>query len=297
MQSLKYAFRFIGASFDLALKHTRLQEPWYTLGLGSLVIIFVWFLPLALVAGLIGIRPLGMVLIGLLACFTLISLLIWGEVTTLLTAQTFETLDHTSEPQPSSLKILGTYGLDIATLALTLPVLRLFYGIKQLLNSKEPSTSQTPVWLEAHTLTLPVIAVEALSLKDALARIRQIVQDHLIRFRVGLIKVRLIGILTQVVLLVGGGVLAFIIGIKIANPQSAGPWQRILAAGVGLLIAWLPTMIGVMFSSYIRVCYATALYQWVRNIETACNTGDPALAQPPEILRKVLGSSLRKRER
>jgi hypothetical protein len=79
------------------------------------------------------------------------------------------------------------------------------------------------------------------------------------------------------------------VGLKIADPAVVGPWQRVLAAGIAMLIAWLPTIIGIMFSTFARSCYATALYQWVRNVAAARESGDTTKAQPPAILAQVLG--------
>jgi hypothetical protein len=292
VQSLKHAFRFISASFSLALKNTGLQEPWFYLGLGELAILFMWFLPLALVAGLIGLSPVGMVLIGLLSVFLLTSLLIWGEITALLTAQACWAITSEADPdaQPN-LQKLKTHGLDILTLALTLPGLNLFQSIKQLFSPKDNQPDERAIWLEAHYLTLPVIAIERLNLSETVARVKQIVKDNLLRFRIDLIRVRLVANLVQILLLAGGIILAFVVGLNIADPQTAGPWRRILAAGISLLVAWIPIVIGVLFSSFTRTCYTTALYQWVRNVETTRNASETIKTSPPVILQQVLGTT------
>lgn len=291
MQPIKHAFRFIGASFSLALKHIKLQESWFTLGLGSLVILFFWFLPIAAVSGWVGLGPWGLVLIGLFSIFALVSLLCWGEITSLQTARIIAAVDTGAslEPEPS-IKFLFVHTLDVLTLVLTLPVLLIIESIKSLFSSGNADMYEKNIWLSAHTLAIPLIAIEDLSLKAALDRLRQIVKDNLLRFRVDLIRVRLIAAIVEILLIAVGVFLAFGVGLKIADPQTAGPWQRILAAGIGMLIAWLPTLIGLIFSTFTRTCYATALYQWTHNVASALQSGEAAKAQPPAILGQVLGT-------
>ncbi len=291
MQPIRNAFRFIGASFSLALKHIKLQEPWFILGLGSLVILFFWFLPIAAVAGWVGLGPWGLALIGLLSIFALVDLICWGEISSLHTARIFFAVDTgASLDSMPTFKFLVTHTLDIVTLVLTLPVMLLVEGIKSLFPSGKASLDEKNIWLPAYTLAIPLIAIEDLPLKAALDQLRQIIKANLLRFRVDLIRVRLIAAIVEVLLIIIGVILAFVVGLKIANPQAAGSWQRILAAGIGMLIAWLPTLIGIIFSTYTRTCYATTLYQWVQNVASALQSGETAKAQPPAILRQVLGT-------
>ena len=83
MQKLKYALRFIKFSFQRAVENEQLQKPWMIFSLGSLVLILAAAIPLALVVGLIGLPPIGMIFIGLISTFLLFGLRIFGEVTAL----------------------------------------------------------------------------------------------------------------------------------------------------------------------------------------------------------------------
>ncbi len=65
------------------------------------MILFIWFLPIGTVVGLIGLSPLGLILIGVFAVLALVSLMLWGDITSLLTSRTFATLDS-DEPQKNS---------------------------------------------------------------------------------------------------------------------------------------------------------------------------------------------------
>ncbi len=291
MQSIKHAFRFINASFKLALKHTQLQEPWLNLAVGSLIILFAWFLPMALVAGLLGLTPWGLVLMGLLAVCVLSGLWVWGEMVALLTARGMNEIDQTPETEAlSNWQFLKKHGMAIFTLTLTKPVLWLGQKIKQLFSPKASPADDRQLWLRAHLLGLPVIAVEGLTLKAALGRLDQIVKENLLPIREKLVRVRLIAVVFHLLFMGLGIVLSFWLGLKLAGPEVSNPWQRILAVGIAMLVGWVPTFIGGLFSSFTRACYATALYQWVQNVETARSTSNPEAAQPPNILRQVLGT-------
>jgi hypothetical protein len=61
-----------------------------------------------------------------------------------------------------------------------------------------------------------------------------------------------------------------------------------------MLIAWFPTMIGILFGSFTRICYATALYEWTQNVAAARESGQAAKAQPPAILSQALGAGRQK---
>lgn len=291
MQAIKNGFRFIGASLSLALKKIKLQEPWFALGLGGLVILFVWFLPIGSVVKWIGLTPLGLTLLGILAVLALADLILWGEITSLLTARTFAALDsEEAAGNISNLKFLGTHGGAVVLLALTLPLLSLGSSLRGLFARPEAAPDERSRWLEARTLALPITAIEGTPFPMTLDRLRQIVNENLMRFREDLIAVRLAAGLIESLLIAGGIILGFAVGLKIANPATVGPWQRVLAAGIAMLIAWVPTIIGIMFSSFSRACYATALYQWVCNVAEARASDGAAKTQPPAILAQVLGT-------
>jgi len=291
VQAIKNGFRFIGASLSLALKKIKLQEPWFALGLGGLVILFVWFLPIGSVVKWIGLTPLGLTLLGILAVLALADLILWGEITSLLTARTFAALDsEEAAGNISNLKFLGTHGGAVVLLALTLPLLSLGSSLRGLFARPEAAPNERSRWLEARTLALPITAIEGTPFPMTLDRLRQIVNENLMRFREDLIAVRLAAGLIESLLIAGGIILGFAVGLKIANPATVGPWQRVLAAGIAMLIAWVPTIIGIMFSSFSRACYATALYQWVCNVAEARASDGAAKTQPPAILAQVLGT-------
>ena len=286
MQSLKYAFRFIHASFSLASKNPRIQKSWLYLGTGSLLALIFWFLPLSIVVYFLGLQPAGMILVGLICTFALINLLVLAQVFALITCHAFATVDGEGEEQKTKWPLLPERWVDAALFALSLPGKQIRQIFQQIISPKEADPSP---WLDTSYLILPAICLEKLSLAEAVERVKHIVGEHLLRFRADLVRVKLVADVVQWVLVALGIILGAILGISLADPTSAGNWQRVLGAGAGMFLAWLPTVVGLVFGSFTRTIYHTALYQWVKNVETARRTQASDKASPPEILRRVLG--------
>lgn len=286
MQSLTYAFQFISASFSLMLKHSRLQKTWLYFGVGSLVVLILWFLPLSIVLALIGLKPVGMILVGLISIFALVSVLVFARVFALIICRVYGTIDSDEGGQPSKWPLLPEHWMDVTLFAISLPGKHLLQTTQQIFSGGKSDSTH---WPDPSYLILPVICLEDLSLSQAVQRVKEIVEEHLIRFRAELIQIGLVGGVVQWILLVGGIALGFIDGINLADPNTAGRWQRVLGAGIGMLAAWLPAMIGLVVSTFPRTIYHTALYQWVKNVEAARQTQARDKASPPEILRRVLG--------
>lgn len=292
MQSLKSAFRFIDASFSLALENPHMQKPWLYLGLGALGILLIWFLPLALVVGLLGYRAIGLILIGLISILIIMSLLIWGEHIVLQTSQIFASITKGGEDQPkaeSQKAAIFSHWFDVFIFALTLPGIQFIQLIRKIVNRDEESP---PVWLDAHFLILPIIALEDMDLEQAEARVKQIVGNHLLRFRPGFIGVKLIAHLVQWLLIAAGVGLGYLVAVNIADPLEVDPWRRIMGAGIGMAWGGLLVVMGSSFSTYSRACYYSALYLWIRNVEAARAAGESVQSSPPKILREVLGMHL-----
>ncbi|MDY6846612.1 MAG: hypothetical protein SVP52_05700 [Chloroflexota bacterium] len=324
MQNLSYAFRFIRASFSIAFKKIQLQEQWVYIAVGNLVFLLIWFLPLGLVLGLMGLRPVGMFLIGLIGVFMLFSFRAWREITrepasrvmvglfqenpgdleeisineeNLQTAKELQERDKTLTKENSQIegspkdKQLFKHWEDILALTLILPGMRFIFHFRKLL---WPESKSQHAWLTSFTLLVPVISVENRDIKEAVMRINQMIDDHLLRFQPGLVKVDLVGSLVQWALSLIGILVGVTVAILIIDPLASDPWQRILGSGIGLLIAWFFITTGNIFNAYTRSFYHTALYQWVRNVEEARKTGETAKAVPPNILRQAMGTTIKK---
>ena len=289
MQSLKYAFRFISRSFQLAIENKPLQKPWMYQSLGNFTFLVLWFLPLTLVIGLIGFRPIGLILVGLVLILLVTSWVIWGEITASRACQILEKMilkeDPPSESQSSWL-VFKEYWVDILLFTLMLPGAHLLHTIRQLFSK---TASKQTDWIEEHPLIQPVIVLEDLDLAGAVARVEQMVEQHLLRVRANFMRVDLIARIVEWLMLVVGFVVGFWVSMKIIDPVAASSGQRIFGLGIGLLIACVFSLFGFSFSTFSRTCYHTALYLWVRNVESARKSGDRSEARPPAIIAQALG--------
>lgn len=290
MQNLKYAFRFIKRSFQLAVDHEELQKPWMTLTLGSLALMLAAAVPLALVIGMIGLIPIGMIFIGLISTFLLFCLRIFGEITALSTSQICDKLirvDGEGEaPEPFRVSF-NRSGKDVLNYRLIYPILRLYYQIRGIF-SKE--TVRVPSWLSSGGLVLPLLALDKLSLDEATQRVSDMAERNLLRLRSSFIPVDIAARFVEWVTMVAGIVLGFVVGIALVEPMLFGSWKMLLGGLVGLVIAGALTTVGIAFSTFTRACYHTSLYRWAENIAAAQKSGGAIQASPPKILGQVLGN-------
>ena len=291
MHSIKNAFRFIWASFSLAIKKDQLQEQWLYIAVGNLLLLLIWFLPLGLTVGLIGVRPVGMSLIGLVSIFLLVSFYMWGEITKEGTSQKLENLAQ-ENPAPENNEAqkvsLFEHWDDILVWTMVKPVLGIQYHLQRFL---WPDREENSPWFESHFLIIPLISLENLSLEEAISRVRAMISDHLLRFKPGFVKIDLVARLVQWTVGLIGILTGFSTAILLGDLLSTNPWQRVMALGISFLIAWFFLTLGNLFSAFIQSIYHTALYQWVMNVKAARTLGDPSKAVPPEILRRSLGQS------
>jgi hypothetical protein len=297
VQQLRYALRFIREIFALANKNAALQKPWISLWAGSLVIVLLGLLPLVLIISLIGLQPIGLVLIGLIVILIYFCLVVWAQISMLSTCWVLDSLiqgqqvDDLPGEQPKG----GTQRLeDGALLAAVSPGLQAIQLGRMVIHPNRVGDLQ---WMEHHRLALPVIAIEDLPLKQALSRIKQMVEENHVKVRPNLIPVNLFGRFVQWVLLLIGILIGFTVGLNIADPLTTKPLIANLGMGIGLLIACIFAIAGNHFSSFTRACYHTALYAWARNLEDAVNTGKSDKATTPMILSMVFRRSTKIKER
>jgi len=298
VQNFKYAFRFIGQCFKLARENEDLQKPWMYLSLGHLNLLVIWLIPLVLVVGLIDLRPIGMLLIGLICVLVLISMLVWGELTSLGTCQAFDSISGQSDRyieedhEPAS---FITHWLDILLLVLSIPGLYLIAAVQGVFSNLN---QQTLAWLDAQPLIQPILIIENRTLREGFERAKAIFHDNALRIRPGFIRVRWIANLVQWFLVAVGIVGAFLIGLRFADPMTSSRRSRVIGAMVGLFTAGGLTSLGIAFSTFVRACYHTALYQWVRLTEKARHEKTDELVTTPDILEKAISRSFsNKKER
>ena len=293
MQRMRYAFRFIKICFSLAIKQSRLREPWFKLWMGGVSLVILWFVPLGAVIIFVGLDALGMALIGLICILLLMSLFVWGEVTSLETCKVFDDLmlvDQEPEQEKKENRKQDFHRWQDAFLwMLSLPGLAI---LRLLIRVFLPKKDDKLDWLGASYLMLPVISLEDRSLKDAAERIKRLVREHLLRFHPNLIGIKPITGVAQWFLILVGGLLGSWVGLTMANPSTAGGLSRLLAAALGILLAGVLALLGIFISSFNRACYFTTLYNYALSAETARKSGDSNQDKTPAILGQVLRKNI-----
>lgn len=284
MQRLKYAIRFIQAIYKKAKENPQLQKPWFRLALGSFVLLVLWLVPIVLVVSLIGLKPIGLVILGLLILLGLISLLVWGEINALEISNLFYGLIQKTADEEEVLELTTENKSSEAILQFfALPGLRILRSLRKLLKHNNVQFDD-----QGDYLVLPLMANEKLSLVESLVRVKQIYEENRVRFQPGIIGVENLAIATQWILIVLGIVIAFIVGRNIADPLTSRSLLVVLAAIICSIIALVFAIAGIHFKTFTRTCYFTVLYSWVKNVEIAAQTKDPEQAHPPVILSSVL---------
>jgi hypothetical protein len=290
VQRLTYALRFIKASFSLAFKNPRLRMPWFYLWMGGIALLAFWLFPLGVTLTLLGLRPFGMILIGLLISLLLFVLIVWGEITALETCWAFDSLIQVDEQPvetPAQRREFSRWW-DVFLWLLILPGSEVIRFFTPLISVDYAAKHD---WLAAGYLMLPVISIEDLNQQDAAERVKQLVSDRLLRFHPDLVGIRpLVGI-TQWALIVSGAILGFWVGLRIADPVTAGLLSQLLAMATGIALAGVLALLGIFLSSFSRACYFTTLYQWVLNVESARRLGVASQGLPPAILSQVMAQT------
>lgn len=289
MQPLRYAFRFIEASFVKLFSDSRQQKNWLSFFVGGLILCALFLLPLALIIRYIGLSPLGLVLIGLIAGCIFLGLALWGKVQALITCQIFYQAiqdgdDQTGLELPD--RVRQRHWKDVLWWFFSKPWLQMAFWRERFFQGQVKAQA---LWLDAYHLITPIIALEDLNFSQAVQRAKEIQEERLLRFRSDLMAVRLVGALVQWVLIISGAVVGLLVAFNIAYATTTGFRRRLLGMGVGMVIVGAATLIGMAFKNFAEACYHTALYQWACNVASARQAGERGLALAPEILRRVFG--------
>lgn len=299
MSRLITAIRFVYASYLLVKDDPLFFKYLAQYGLGGLILLLLWFIPLALVVGLIGLTSVGLILMGLVIFIALISLLLWGRIMMLQVIAVFDRhilIDEIAEQETLNQKSwIGPLNLDAALFAFSLPGLKFGKALRELFYRSKQDEDQ---WLEAGYLNWPIMALESLPLDQAVNRLKQIKKKKLIRFQPGFIPVSIVTWMLQWIIILLGAWIGFVVGMNTADPILTTGIVPLLGALIGLLLGGVFAIIGIHLNTFSQACYYTALYRWVKNVETAMITGMTEKAAPPAILGHALGKALNsKKER
>ena len=291
MQRLSRAFRFINLSFRMALKHGALQKPWMYLSLGGIILTLLWLLPIGVLIRWLGSWPLAWVLVGAAIVFYLWSLMIWGELTALRTAQIFAALIQEGGGLPEddpALAVFRAYGREILLYVLAVPGLNTEIAFQEWF--AKPSPSQ-PAWKKAHPLIPPIIALKDLNLQGAIEALKAIVGENLLRFQPGYLPVAVVARGVAWIMVILGFIVGGFITVRIADPLFAASWRSLLAVSAGLGAVGVLSMAGMAFSTFSRACYHTALYAWALAVQEAHKVPGGAAAVPPEIISQAMSKN------
>ena len=297
MLSLKKGFLFIGAAFREAIKSPQMLKPTWIFLLGGLILSLIVFVPIGLVLVLIGTGFWGMALLGVFCAGLFFSLFVWGEITALMTACFFaDSLGGEKLDLNGASELMRSAWKDVLQFELAFPALMLsnwFRGRpKKTVTLPLPKKAKRPViqdnWQDALYLMLPLLSLEKLKLKAAVERIQTLVGKNLLRFSPGLIKVQLIGAIILLIFVASGTFLGILVGTELSGSPFVSMFQRLSAAGLGLLTASITASIGIAINAFVRVIYHTAIYRWMINVTEARRRRKPELAEAPPILSGVL---------
>ena len=296
MQRLNGAFRFIDLNFRMAQNHEAIQKPWMFLSLGGILLTLFWWIPLGVLIVGLGSRPFAWVLVGLILLLYLLSLQIWGEITALQTSQIFAGLVHEEVDYEAAQPVKGIFQSPwsaVLAYALSVPGLTLMMGFQEIISG---SSRPEQAWMKVHPLVPPILALEGSGLQAAVKRVKQIVQDNLLRFQPGYLPVGWVARgIAWVSILVGAAAGVLIAG-RLADPILSSSWRAFLAVSVGMGVLGIFSMGGIAFSTYFRTCYHTALYVWALAVEGAQRESREGLASPPEILSRAMTKKPKQRK-
>ena len=289
MQPLRYAFRFIEASFSKLLSDSRQQKNWLIFFVGGASLCALSLLPLALIIRFMGLSPLGLGLIGLIAGCHFLGLVLWGKLRALVTCQNFTLAFQDAEEQTESAlpdRVPQRHWKDVVLWIFAKPWLHMASWRARFFQGQVKPQSQ---WLDAYHLVTPLIALEDLNFSQAIQRAKGIQEERLLRFRSDLVAVRPVGAVLQWLLIISGAIVGLLVAFNIAYANTTGFRRRLLGMGVGMIILGAATLLGMAFKNFTEACYQSALYQWVCNVAAARQAGDKGLALAPESLRRVFG--------
>jgi Ca2+/Na+ antiporter len=290
LSGLKKGFIFIREASRLAFKKRGLLKTGSWFLKEGLILTICFLIPLLLVVVLMESGIWQMALIGLICVFFLYISFTWADAASLATAFAFNELETQGTITLADARVTRRKGWkDAFKYGMAYPSLAL---IKWTPSTSQPATATGTDsgrgWLKGHFLIIPLISIEGLSLREAVGRVKSMADQNLLRFRPGLIKVRLITHVFAWLMIIIGAALGIWLGMNLGRDPFASDLQKSLAAAAGFLLATVIALPAIGSSAFMRSIYHTAIYRWILSIEASGREKPSDVSDMPEILQKAL---------
>ncbi len=300
MQSLSRGWSFLTEAWRMARADTDLIKPSIYALLVGFVVGLIGIIPIAAAAFIFGTDNIfGRVILGVLG-----TLLVFAQyaVTYVFSAMTVSLIyGYLTDGDGRMDKAWATVQrdwLDILSLAAASTLVNILKNwVRGNGRNRNPMRSAIAnlidtVWTEATYLVLPIMVIEDVNLKDALARATYIVKNNLLLVGISTVGVAWVTGLIGFVL----GLIGVVLGVGIAFPiiSLARDSVPLIVVGValGVLAASVFFMAAAIINSYTSTAYHTCLYLWARDVENARagqQAGIPVQIAAPAPLAAVLG--------
>jgi hypothetical protein len=125
------------------------------------------------------------------------------------------------------------------------------------------------LWTEASYLILPAMVVEDLNLGDGVKRAAHIIRENLLLVGISTVGVRAVTGLIGFLLGATGVGLGLGVSLGLIALTNQATWATVSGITLGVLVAGVFILVGVVIGSYTTTAYHTCLYLWARDVERA----------------------------
>jgi hypothetical protein len=258
MHNIRTGLSFLRQAWAVGRTSPGLLKPSLAALLAGSVITLLALIPIGLVVAFLRKTLPGILLTGFMCAGLLCIQLACGKLGGLATTPLFHRrLSGNGAMPETGRELIHRSGLDLLAISAAFPLIALQRWL-----ARKPADGAAPpqeAWAKGAYLVMPVLAVETLSLKDALQRTAQMVNNRL-HFAANTIGVNSVN--TWVYILLGGAGLIAGLGIDRLLHGTAGACFGVLATS----LFTLPAIILVNFS---QAAYHTCLYILEQSPDTA----------------------------
>jgi hypothetical protein len=286
MESFRRGFAFLKQSWQMAKADPDLLKPTlYALAAGFLVTL-VGSIPVVMAFVVFGDRGFGQALGYLLGA---VLIFVQFVVTYVFSAMTIYLIyGYLAEGDGRMDKAWGIVRRDfwdITSLAAASTGVNL---LKSFIRGKGRSGARNmfaglldTVWTEASYLVLPAMVVEDIGLGDGLKRATHIIRENLLLVGISTVGVRAVTGLIGFLLGATGIGLGLGVSLGLIALTDQAVWATIGGITLGVIIAGVFILVGVVVGSYTTTAYHTCLYLWAREVERAQQNNLPGQSVNP----------------